>query len=719
VPPKLGAGRRPTLAASHALQAEAAASKFPPALTSQPGDVWLLASAGPPAPPGGGLQARPNVRDSSAGSGASGSISSGLQRLQLQALDGEAAASSSGMLPPGGAAGGGGGEGVQPAGRAAAPPEPPPVPAALASQPLPRLGQPDIWSPLMELGTRLAELLRSGGDPALPQQQALLGAAEAAGGAAAAPGGAAPAPCSAAAGYLCGWAADCSGLDAQVHGVAFDAQQLQQLLAGDAPSAAGEATVQATEVPCLVRLRAWPCAAAAPQLPLQRAAAALELHGVVLCSALGVSVSPCGRRLACCLATRAPALGGGDGGAGQATAPAPAGGAGSTGQQQGPNGTPQQQPGPQQLPEPPPPLLFELRVLSLLPGEEGQVLGARALSAPHCLTSVQFSPAGGHILLAFGRRHASLAGFVMAGAGSRAASMTAVQRVVEVRGGVGSWGLEGGGGLVEVRGARARDGGAAGGEGAGCAGSWGLVEWAGAAATHSCLAWRPLRPLSSWAGTRQRHMLLQGRPSPAPPRPRACALHSQPLQVYRADTLQLVRALCSAADEINAAAWHPTPGWGFAYGTKDGRVRLVASGQDPWAGRVPSVAAGPDPWAGWARAVAARGAAAGVAQGAAGAGAAEEGAVGGVAGAMAVGLAAEAEAEAEAEAGLQAAAAGAAEAGAVGPAPSAPPDTAASAAEQPTVGSESEGSAYIGAGVAGELGMRAAVQRTQFGATHD
>ena len=50
--------------------------------------------------------------------------------------------------------------------------------------------------------------------------------------------------------------------------------------------------------------------------------------------------------------------------------------------------------------------------------------------------------------------------------------------------------------------------------------------------------------------------------------------------------MELVRVLPSADDEINAACFHPRPGGGFAYGTKEGRLRLIsldrsALAQDP------------------------------------------------------------------------------------------------------------------------------------------
>ena len=40
--------------------------------------------------------------------------------------------------------------------------------------------------------------------------------------------------------------------------------------------------------------------------------------------------------------------------------------------------------------------------------------------------------------------------------------------------------------------------------------------------------------------------------------------------------MSLARVLPSGEDEINAAAFHPAPGGGLAYGTKEGRLRILA-----------------------------------------------------------------------------------------------------------------------------------------------
>eukprot|EP00232_Nephroselmis_pyriformis_P021616 CAMPEP_0182867610 /NCGR_PEP_ID=MMETSP0034_2-20130328/8822_1 /TAXON_ID=156128 /ORGANISM="Nephroselmis pyriformis, Strain CCMP717" /LENGTH=247 /DNA_ID=CAMNT_0024999973 /DNA_START=8 /DNA_END=748 /DNA_ORIENTATION=- len=47
------------------------------------------------------------------------------------------------------------------------------------------------------------------------------------------------------------------------------------------------------------------------------------------------------------------------------------------------------------------------------------------------------------------------------------------------------------------------------------------------------------------------------------------------LEVYRVRDMQLVRVLPSAEDEVNVACFHPSMGGGLAYGTKEGRLRLL------------------------------------------------------------------------------------------------------------------------------------------------
>ncbi|KAJ3693138.1 hypothetical protein LUZ60_012233 [Juncus effusus] len=47
------------------------------------------------------------------------------------------------------------------------------------------------------------------------------------------------------------------------------------------------------------------------------------------------------------------------------------------------------------------------------------------------------------------------------------------------------------------------------------------------------------------------------------------------LEVYRVCDMELVRVLPSAEDEVNVACFHPSPGGGIVYGTKEGKLRIL------------------------------------------------------------------------------------------------------------------------------------------------
>lgn len=47
------------------------------------------------------------------------------------------------------------------------------------------------------------------------------------------------------------------------------------------------------------------------------------------------------------------------------------------------------------------------------------------------------------------------------------------------------------------------------------------------------------------------------------------------LEVYRVSDMELVRVLPSAGEEVNVACFHPSPGSGLVYGTKQGKVRFL------------------------------------------------------------------------------------------------------------------------------------------------
>ena len=243
-----------------------------------------------------------------------------------------------------------------------------------------------------------------------------------------------------------------------------DAAAAAAVAAASAAAAAAAAGIIGAEAPCHVRIRLWradwagagwegpggeaACEAAAaaraapPPPPPLPPSPLLTIPGAVLCSEMGAHFSPDGHRLAACVA--ATTEGGGASGA-------------------------------------PPP--YELRLYSTAPGPAwGTVLSARPLPAPQCLTSIQFSPTGEHVLVAYGRRHPAL--LVVGGGG----------------------GGSGGGGAP-------------------------------------------------------------------PPPPRFTVL-----EVFASPSLRPVSSLASGADEVNAALFCPVPGGGLAYGTKEGRLRLVGGG---------------------------------------------------------------------------------------------------------------------------------------------
>ncbi|KAF6258998.1 hypothetical protein COO60DRAFT_1701054 [Scenedesmus sp. NREL 46B-D3] len=270
-------------------------------------------------------------------------------------------------------------------------------------------------------------------------------------------------------GFSCSWGLDAAGCDAQLRlcggpAGSFVVRQLAEVLTLPASESVVQAshswqqTQQAAEeadMPCFAVLRIWRLHAqqqdggGAPQ-PLGAEQQLLVVPFVVLCSERSVGVSPCGRVLVAMVAVR----------------PASSGSSSRAAENLG-----QLDPSTWESDQA---VEYELRVISLEAGSMGQVLAARSMAAADCLTCVQVSPTGQHVLLAYGRRSKQL-NCLVAGQGS-----------------------------FEV--------------------------W------HTAL------------------------------------------QVYRMSDLTLVRQMISRDDEVNVAAWHPCPGRGIAYGTKSGRVRIIAAG---------------------------------------------------------------------------------------------------------------------------------------------
>eukprot|EP00250_Pteridium_aquilinum_P018279 c24019_g2_i1 orf=561-2570(+) len=149
----------------------------------------------------------------------------------------------------------------------------------------------------------------------------------------------------------------------------------------------------AAELPCTVKLRLWPYDVKQPGSALDPETCRLMIPHVVLCSEMGADFSPCGRFLAACVACVLPIV---DSDASISLRPPLS------------DITASVDTSPTRHPMCAQPIIYELRVYSLEAATFGQVLASRAIKAAHCLTSIQFSPASNHILLAYGRRHSSL-----------------------------------------------------------------------------------------------------------------------------------------------------------------------------------------------------------------------------------------------------------------------------------------------------------------------
>ncbi|XP_024533598.1 uncharacterized protein LOC9636947 [Selaginella moellendorffii] len=147
----------------------------------------------------------------------------------------------------------------------------------------------------------------------------------------------------------------------------------------------------AAELPCTVKLKLWPHDIKQPSALLDPETCKLTIPHAVLCSEMGTHFSPCGRFLAACVACVLP----------PEAEPA-------QGRTNGPGGPGFSVQSPTQHPISTQQVIYELRIYSLEEATFGEVLASKAVRAAHCLTSIQFSPTSGHILLAYGRRHGSL-----------------------------------------------------------------------------------------------------------------------------------------------------------------------------------------------------------------------------------------------------------------------------------------------------------------------
>ena len=239
------------------------------------------------------------------------------------------------------------------------------------------------------------------------------------------------------------------------------------------------------EQPPRVRLRLFQFDPSKPAAELnEEEGVKLCISDAVLCSEMGVHFSRCGRFLAATVACRAPMPGKAHDAA--AAAVAAAGGALAVAQdaESSRNFSDTEMASGEAMDWIPsessalPALrservVFEVRIFGIEKPGLGRTVKALRIRAAHCLTSVQFSPCGSHLLMAYGKKHSSLL-----------RSLVVAQ------------------------------------EGA-------------------------LIPL---------HTILE---------------------VVRLADMEIVGVLPSSEDEINAACFHPSPGGGIAYGTKEGRLRIL------------------------------------------------------------------------------------------------------------------------------------------------
>ncbi|CAN7091344.1 unnamed protein product [Brassica rapa subsp. narinosa] len=228
-------------------------------------------------------------------------------------------------------------------------------------------------------------------------------------------------------------------------GVSFPVQPLANRVQ---PEFATPLSAAATELPCTIKIKVWQHDISDPFALMKSDACLLTIPHV-----MGAHFSPCGRYLAACVACVVPH---GEIDAGLQTLAQQDSGLATS---------------PTQHPLTAHPVIYELRVYSLQKESFGSVLVSREIRAANCLTSIQFSPTSEHIMLAYGRRHASLLNSIVT-------EGEATSRFFRV------------------------------------------------------------------------------------------------LEIYRVSDMELVRVLPSSEDEVNVACFHPSPGCGLVYGTKEGSLRI-------------------------------------------------------------------------------------------------------------------------------------------------
>ena len=345
---------------------------------------------------------------------------------------------------------------------------------------------------------------------------------------------------------------------------------------GEEADAAAAAAAAAAEQPCTVRVRLW-----RTPWPLEGASLgglvtpALSLGDVALCSEMGVHFSPCGRFLAACCpasSSSSPAAASPSRGGAEAAPQAPAApAAASEGAPVAPGAAREEAssaPAPTPPPPPPPPFSHELRILSIRGPTFGRVLASAPVRAASALTCVQWSPGSESVLLAYGRRHPALAVATAeemeARARARAEREEQERLLQEAEDGLFNLLRPPSDLPLPPPAVEEREGGQEG-DAAATAPPPPPPPAAAAAVPQPP---RPLPPPPQQPQQQQQQQSQQQQPRP----------HVVVEVVDARDPSLVVASVSSAEDEVNAAAFHPFAGGGIAYGTKEGRLRVLRPG---------------------------------------------------------------------------------------------------------------------------------------------
>lgn len=229
---------------------------------------------------------------------------------------------------------------------------------------------------------------------------------------------------------------------------------------------------------------------------------------------------------------------------------------------------------------------YELRIYELDGQGRGRLAVARPIQAAHCMTSLQFSPSSGHLLVAYGRRHISLCSMVV-----DKGCMLPVHSILEVYRCVGMmwwackhaqglrqecsqsvqyglWSLLNMGRHCSLQSLHVSRCCAEFGKSLPQSGISDLVQLVCVTSEHACVSGcvsclvRCLSHISNHRSTGSADQVLQ------PTSHLHCCF-------FRVSDLSLVRVLLSMEDEVNVACWGPLASGGIVYGTKEGRLRVL------------------------------------------------------------------------------------------------------------------------------------------------